>query len=158
MRKNYLILLAAFILGFILLFLAAQKFTNSNITNPFASPTPFPTVGNAPTDSENIPPASSINIEVLTPRTGDSIKSGFRVEGNARTFESNVRIRLSDAEGNILVDTNTLANAPDVGQFGPFEKSLTFETNAKTGTLEVFQNSAKDGSEIDKVSIPVVFE
>lgn len=159
MRKNTFVLLAAFILGFVVLFLVAQKFTNSGITNPFVSPTPFPTVGAGnPGASENIPPSSSGNIEVLNPRTGDGIKSGFKVEGNARTFESNVRIRLTDAEGNILIDTSTTANAPDTGQFGPFEKNLTFETDSKTGTLEVFQNSAKDGSEIDKVSLPVVFE
>ncbi len=158
MRKNFPILLAAFILGIIILFLAAQKFTNYGIKNPFVTPTPYPTVTTRdPSHTENIPPSSSNNIEVLSPRTGDSIKSGFRVEGNARTFESNVRIRLTDDQGIFLIDTNTTANAPDVGQFGPFEKTLVFETDAKTGTLEVFQNSAKDGAEIDKVTIPVVF-
>lgn len=158
MRRNSLFLLAAFIIGISILFLAAQKFSSSGI-NPFLSPTPYPTIdAQNPDASGTLPPSSSKNIEVLSPRTGDNIKSGFRVEGNARTFESNVRIRLTTDDGTVLIDTNTTANAPDVGQFGPFEKTLVFSTDAKTGTLEVFQNSAKDGSEIDKVTIPVVFE
>ena len=133
----------------------------SKITNPFASPTPYPTIA---AGSESMPefismaPSSSLNIEVLSPRSGDSIKSGFFVKGNARTFESNVVIRLSDSEGVVLTETFTLANAPDAGQFGPFEKVLDFQTNSGTGTLEVFQYSAKDGSEIDKVTIPLLLE
>ena len=89
-------------------------------------------------------PSSSLNIEVLSPRSGDSIKSGFIVKGNARTFESNVVIRLSDSEGVVLTETFSLANAPDAGQFGPFEKVLDFQTDDSVGTLEVFQYSAKN--------------
>ncbi len=107
--------------------------------------------------SISMAPASSDNIEVLSPRGGDSVKSGLAIKGNARTFESSVAIRLSDSEGNVLVETFTLANAPDAGQFGLFEKALEFQTDDSTGTLEVFQYSAKDGSEIDKVTIPLLF-
>lgn len=103
-------------------------------------------------------PSSSQNIEVLSPRSGDKIKSGFVVKGNARTFESNVAIRLYDSFGNVLTETFTLANAPDVGQFGPFEKMINYVTESQTGTLEVFQYSAKDGSQIDIVTVPVIFE
>lgn len=103
-------------------------------------------------------PAASDNIEVLSPRAGETVKSGFVVKGNARTFESNVAIRLSDSLGNVLIETFTLANSPDAGQFGPFERELDFQTDDSTGILEVFQYSAKDGSEIDKVTVPVVFK
>ena len=103
-------------------------------------------------------PSSSQNIEVLSPRSGDKVESEFVVKGNARTFESNVAIRLYDSEGNVLTETFTLANAPDTGQFGPFEKMISFESNSDTGTLEVFQYSAKDGTQIDKVTIPLLFE
>ncbi len=103
-------------------------------------------------------PSSSKNIEVLSPRAGDKVSSEFVVKGNARTFESNVVIRLYDSEGNVLLETFTLANASDAGQFGPFEKMINYQSNSETGTLEVFQYSAKDGSQIDKVTIPLIFE
>ncbi|MBI2621097.1 MAG: Gmad2 immunoglobulin-like domain-containing protein [Candidatus Levybacteria bacterium] len=160
MRKNPLILLAILIPTVIIAILLAFNFTGRSV-NPFASPTPFPTIAS---DSETISdsittaPASSENIEILSPRSGDTVGSGFAVKGNARTFESNVVIRLLDSEGNVLIETYTTANAPDAGQFGPFEKVLEFQTDDSAGTLDVFQYSAKDGSEIDKVTIPVIFK
>lgn len=160
-RKDLLILLAVLIPTALIFILIARNFSSNKINNPFATPTPYPTIQAKPTESDEpevITPAASENIEVLSPRSGDIVTSGFRVEGNARTFENNVHIRLTDDEGNILVDTNTLSDAEDVGKFGPFEKVMTFKTNSKNGTLEVFQNSAKDGSEIDKVEIPLIFK
>lgn len=130
------------------------------IARNFSNPTPYPTVSINPTVSQNptaISPASSPNIEVLSPLGGDNVKSGFVVKGNARVFENIVSIRLSDSLGNVLVQTTAFANASDVGQFGPFEKVLNYQTSATEGTLEVYQSSAKDGSEIDKVTIPVLF-
>lgn len=142
-----------------MLFLA-NNFSSHKINNPFAVNTPFPTISNLPketTETVPIAPSSSQNIEVLSPLMGDSVKSGFGVKGNARTFESTVNIRLIDSSGNVIVETVTMANAPDAGQFGPFEKVLNFKTTDTSGILEVFQYSAKDGSEIDKVEIPVTF-
>ena len=53
-----------------------------------------------------------------------------------------------------------MANAPDTGQFGPFNVPVTLSGNLQSNdhlTLEVFQYSAKDGSEIDKVVIPLIY-
>lgn len=132
--------------------------SNNSIINPFISTSPFPTIKtNDRNETATISPSFSNNIEVLNPRSGDSIRSGFRIEGNARTFENSVAIRLSDSDENILIETLTMANSSDMGKFGPFEKILNFQTNSTEGFLEVFQYSAKDGSEIDKVKIPVIF-
>lgn len=138
----------------------ARKHTAQEIKNPFAATTPFPTVSIASSDeiSQSITPAASQNIEVLAPFMGDEVKSGFVVKGNARTFESVVNIRLVDSNGTIITETFTTANSPDVGQFGPFEKSINFSTDDTSGTLQVFQYSAKDGSIIDLVEIPLQLE
>lgn len=138
----------------------ASNFSSEKITNPFLSPTPYPTISTKSDPSQLITmaPMASTNIEVLSPRTGDAVQSGFAVKGNARVFENVVSIRLTDSGGNILVQTWTYANAPDVGKFGPFEKMLNFQTYATEGTLEIYQSSAKDGSEIDKVTIPLLFK
>jgi len=158
LRKDLLFLLAVLIpLALIMLFVASN-FSLTKITNPFTSPTPFPAISTTQNDDlTTISPASSRNIEVLSPRTGDLIKSGAVVKGNARVFESVVSIRLTDSEGNILSQATAMANSSDAGQFGPFEKELKFQTIATEGILEVYQSSAKDGSEIDKVTIPVLF-
>lgn len=159
MRKDLLIPLAVLIPAAIIMLIVANNFSNKRVNNPFATNTPYPTISAPTNENENtsVSPASSQNIEVLSPLMGDEVKSGFVVKGNARTFESSVSIRLLDSEGNVLAESFTLANAPDVGQFGPFEKQLNFQTESETGTLEVFQASAKDGSEIDKVIIPLLF-
>lgn len=138
----------------------ASNLSSKSIDAQFAATTPFPTVSIA--SSQNltvhpVTPAASRNIELLAPYTGDEVKSGFVVKGNARTFENTVNIRLSDSSGNVLVETFTTANAPDVGQFGPFEKEIDFDSVDSEGLLEVFQYSAKDGSEIDKVKLPLIF-
>lgn len=157
MRKEPLLLLFVLIfLGGFLLF--SINSNNKNlISNPLLKNTPYPTIetrGNA--QNITLAPSSSKNIEVLSPRSGDKIRSGLVVKGNARVFENVVSIRLLDSLGNILAETNSMANAPDVGQFGPFEKEIEFKTESKNAILEVFQYSAKDGSEIDKVRIPVL--
>lgn len=140
--------------------IVAGNFSTKKITNPFATPTPYPTSSNPkiPASEEtSITPASSKNIEVLSPLSGDIVKSGFVVKGNARVFENVVSIRLMDSLGGILSQTTTLANAPDAGKFGPFDKTMIFQTDDISGTLEIYQSSAKDGSEIDKVTIPLLF-
>jgi len=161
LRKEQLFLLVVLIPAALTLLLVGHKFSSKKIINPFAAPTPFPTIPANQTsyqDSMNTTPSASKNIEVLSPRGGDSVKSGFAIKGNARVFENVVSIRLLDSEGNILVQTSTTADAPEIGQFGPFEKMLNFQTNNAAGTLEVYQVSAKDGSEIDKVTIPLIFK
>lgn len=144
--------------GFVAL-LVADNLSFNKIANPFTAPSPYPTISTNINSSEPITmaPLASQNIEVLSPRSGDRVKSGFAVKGNARVFENIVSIRLSDSEGNVLIETSAYANAPDVGKFGPFEKMLNFQTSANEGILEVYQSSAKDGSEIDKVTVPVLF-
>jgi len=144
----------------ILIVLLASNFSSGRINNPLERTTPFPTISDPPismTPNETITPAASQNIEVLSPSMGEKVKSGFIVSGNARTFENNVAIRLLDSMGNVLIETFTLANAPDTGLFGPFEKQLNFTANDTEGTLQVFQYSAKDGSVIDLVEVPVIF-
>jgi len=97
------------------------------------------------------------NIIVFDPKENARISSPFDVEGKARVFENVVSIKLTDKGGKILFQGVTDAKSPDVGQFGLFQEEITFKTNQTEGTLEVFEASAKDGSEINKVSIPVKF-
>ena len=103
------------------------------------------------------PPVS--NIVVFSPKQGDTVSSPLKVQGEARVFEGTVNLRLKEKDGEVLIEDFTTAQSPEMGQFGPFEKELPYSQPAKAeGILEVFQISAKDGSEIDKVIISLKFE
>ena len=80
------------------------------------------------------------------------------VKGSARVFENVVSLELTDYNGKLLYADTVMADAPDTGQFGPFEKEITFKTNVPSGVLTVYQASAKDGSRIDLVTIPLKFK
>ncbi len=101
----------------------------------------------------------STNIKVTAPAPNEEVASPLVIKGEARTFEQAYAYRLSDESGAMIVEGFGTANATDIGIFGPFESTLTFaKPQSRTGILEVFQYSAKDGTEIDKVRIPVVFK
>ena len=77
------------------------------------------------------------------------------VSGTANTFEANVRIRLLGENGEILVDTFTTATC-GTGCRGDYSKKIKFQLDREqSGTLQVFEESAQDGSPINMVEIPV---
>lgn len=99
------------------------------------------------------------NISVRTPQPNTFVKSPLVVEGLGRAFEQNAVVRLKDGKGVEITKIAVTGTAPDAGIYGPYRAELTFEKpKTKTGTLEIFQNSPKDGKEIDKVTVPVRFE
>lgn len=103
--------------------------------------------------------SDSSNISVRIPQPNAIVRSPLIVEGLERTFEQNVVLRLRDGKGNELAKISTTGTAPDLGIHGPYRAQLSFDKpKTRSGTLEVFQGSPKDGSEIDKVTIPLRFE
>jgi predicted secreted protein len=93
------------------------------------------------------------NIFVDTPNSDTEFLSPLKLTGFARVFEGTVNYRLKDENDNVLAEgfIQAKVGAPE---FGYFEKEIEFtEPESGKGTLEVFQISAKDGSEIDKVLI-----
>lgn len=102
--------------------------------------------------------APDTNIEVYEPREGEIISSPFSLSGRARVFENTLNYILLDDDGQVIIEGYTTANAPDIGQFGDFTKEVPFVTTAQSGTLQVFQYSAKDGSKDDLVEISVKFK
>ncbi|MEK9186036.1 MAG: Gmad2 immunoglobulin-like domain-containing protein [Patescibacteria group bacterium] len=110
-------------------------------------------------DTEPAVISESGNIKVYAPLPNDKIGLPLVIRGEARVFENNFNYRLRDFDGDILYESFDTANAPDIGQFGPFEVSVNYpKPEGSNGTVEVLSYSAKDGSEINKVSIPVFFD
>jgi hypothetical protein len=120
-------------------------------------------VGNPP--GGNPPPAQTPdgtrgNITVSSPQSGDYVNAnGFRITGLARTFENNVVYRVTDLASNKVLAHGYGTATGEMGKFSPYTidvkpntAGVQFPTRA---IVEVFENSAKDGSEINKVQIPV---
>lgn len=102
--------------------------------------------------------SESGNVRVFAPTHGGAIGLPLMIAGEARVFENTVEWRLRDADGSELAKGFTTALAGDVGQFGTFTVRSSYpQPRGAQGTLEVFSTSARDGEEIDKVTLPVTF-
>jgi hypothetical protein len=102
-------------------------------------------------DWESMTPA----ILVESPLPFATLASPVHVTGTANTFEATFQIRLTDSSGSKLYDHFATATS-GTGTRGTFEETISFSTaNHGPGTLTVYELSAKDGSEINVVSIPV---
>ncbi len=119
-------------------------------------------VSGGPTNGQIAEPViatQNANISLSEPQPNQKVGNPMIIRGEARVFENTVSLRVLDENGDVLAEAFTNAAAPDTGEFGKFEISLIYKTpRGTTGTVEVFENSAKDGSEINKVTIPVRFK
>ena len=81
--------------------------------------------------------------------------SPLQATGTANTFEATFQYDLRDADGNLL-KTHFVTATSGTGTRGTFDFSVSFaSTRAGTGKLVVYELSAKDGSRIHQVVIPV---
>ncbi|MDB5034326.1 MAG: hypothetical protein JWQ98_1567 [Chlorobi bacterium] len=114
--------------------------------------TPLP----APSAHDSATADSEGNIRVETPRPNQKIGTeGIELSGTARTFENGLTYRLLGADGATLAEGH-LTSKGEMGHFNPYRTSITLpDGGAGEMRLEVFQFSAKDGSEIDKVVVPL---
>lgn len=88
----------------------------------------------------------------------DNLVSPIVIEGEAVAFENTVIVELRNQEHETMVKEYVITKAPDVGQSGLFKIILSFDfSSTKEGFLAVYEESAKDGSEVNLVEIPVMF-
>ena len=75
------------------------------------------------------------------------------VTGRARTFESNVALRVRDARGRLITETFTTATG-EIGTHSPYRGTIwvTRDPGARI-TVEALEYSARDGSERGLVSV-----
>ncbi len=120
---------------------------------PEASPTVRPRPTGAVCDPQNFicVPSSLVNSYVQSPVTAS---------GTAIAFENTIqwKLLLGPADQQIAQGFLT-ANAPDIGQPGPFSLShlVTIPSGYSTGTLRFYESSAQDGSPIHILNIPITF-
>jgi germination protein M len=95
-------------------------------------------------------------ILVEDPLPFEEVSSPLRVTGTANTFEATFAYELTDTDGRI-VDENFVTATSGTGTRGTFDfTTAPFEVPFDGfGALIVFENSAKDGSRINLVEIPL---
>jgi hypothetical protein len=105
-------------------------------------------------DFEDLAPA----ILVESPAPGDAVASPLRLRGTANTFEAVFQVELLDAAGARIAAKTAMATS-GTGTRGTFDLELPYTVDApQQGTLRVFELSAKDGSVINEVRIPLRLE
>jgi hypothetical protein len=108
------------------------------------------------------PRATSDRIAVTTPKPGDRVPGGaqfaqtVRLAGAARVFEATVSWRVRDATGKVVATSNFNASLGSSAVWGTFDNSFAVPASVHGNiTLEVFEASAKDGSDQGLVRIPL---
>lgn len=105
----------------------------------------------------DLTPVYAPAIWVTSPVPGQTVTSPLHIQGVAQVFEAMVSYRLKDANGNVLVQSQTMSSdgAP---AHGTFDVVLEVPATASGyGTLEVYEVSMKDGSDRNVVVIPIEF-
>jgi hypothetical protein len=94
-------------------------------------------------------------IVVESPVIGAPVSSPVTVSGTADVFEATVTVRILDANGHEIARAFTQATC-GTGCRGTFSVSVTYHvSSAQPGTIEVFDQSAQDGSPENVQEIPV---
>lgn len=90
---------------------------------------------------------------------GRQITSPINVMGSAIAFENTFQWSLKGSANQNIASGTLTANAPDIGQPGPFvlSQAITIPNGIATGTLRFFENAAKDGVPTHILDIPVTF-
>jgi hypothetical protein len=117
------------------------------------APTTEPSATLPPTAA---PPDVPEAILITSPGLGSHLASPLHVEGFAEpTFEQNLVIQITDANGGVLATQSTTIQA-DVGSAGPFAADVAFTTPAdQPGRISVYSTSARDGGLVHLASVDV---
>ena len=94
-------------------------------------------------------------VALVAPAFGATVDRTFQVSGMAHSFEANVVIRvLDDKQKEVLRTSTTATICCDPG--GTFDKTVQLPASI-TGKifLEVFEASARDGSALNLITIPL---
>jgi hypothetical protein len=101
-------------------------------------------------DFENLLPA----VLIESPLPFEQVTSPLQVSGSSNTFEATSRLELLGTNGKLLA-AKTVTATSGTGTRGTFDVTLSFKAPAGSATLVSYENSAKDGSRIDVLRIPI---
>jgi len=142
----------------------------SSEATPTVALTPQPSATSTPVGPSATPAATAVpdvckanpspvnpadpNIIVRSPEPGAVVTSPLAITGQARVFEAQVNVTLYGELGGVIAEAQTLAEEGQV--LSPFQVELAFAVSREQpACLWVYQVSAKDGSRIDVVQVPI---
>lgn len=102
--------------------------------------------------------AKTPNMMILSPQRDITVGPQFQILGLSRTFENNVQWRVVKEDGAVVAQGFTTATGPDTGRFALFDPVVDVKDYRGNAAVEVFEYSAKDGSVINFVSVPVTID
>lgn len=100
-------------------------------------------------------------IVIDSPEAGETISGGsLTVSGRGlASFEQTLIVELLDEEGRLITSTPLIVDAPDLGQPGTFEATLTYElSGSMPARVVVTDPSPAFGGEVHVSSVEVVLE
>jgi len=103
-------------------------------------------------DFEDLTPA----ILVEAPLPFATVSAPLRLRGTANTFEATFEYELLDSNGKTLAKHFVTATSGS-GTRGTYDITIRFASPGGAGKLLVYELSAKDGSRIHQVEIPLTF-
>ena len=96
-------------------------------------------------------------IIVTFPKEQQEIESPVNIVGKANVFEGTVSIKIKD-NNKILADTFITAEG-SIDKLYPFSKEVVYsKPSSSGGTIEIFEKDQKDGTEKNKIIIPIIFK
>jgi hypothetical protein len=141
-------------------YLALKPRTTSDlIPQQSVTPTPSSQVSATPSPTG---PISSKNgaITITSPASGSTIHNGSIVTGTAQVFEGQFNYELRGSN-NIVLASGLAHVDGDSATHAPYSIKLVYSIAAGTsqiGILKLYDLSAKDGSEIDVLSVNIILE
>ena len=106
-----------------------------------------------------VPPVVAENdaFRVFEPAPDSIVGNEFVVRGEARVFEATFQYEFED--GHDILDQGTIMASHGAPEWGEFEFTVSFDdVFFDTGILILFQYSAKDGSRVNELFIPLKVE
>jgi hypothetical protein len=95
-------------------------------------------------------------ILVASPRIGQRVSSPVTISGTADVFEAVVSIAILDEHRNVIASSFTMATC-GTGCRGTYTTDVRYDVATRQpGTIRVYEVSAKDGSPLHIVEIPVL--
>ena len=98
-------------------------------------------------------------IVIDSPEAGETVSGGSLVvtgRGLA-SFEQTLIVELLDEEGRMITSTPLTVDAPDLGQPGTFEATLTYEVSGSMpARVRVYDPSPAFGGEVHAASVEVM--
>ncbi|NLN07307.1 MAG: protease complex subunit PrcB family protein [Firmicutes bacterium] len=98
--------------------------------------------------------AESAWIKVFAPAPGTEVEGAIKLTGIASVFEGTVSYELLDGKGDVVQSGNTMAAMGDWGYFTK-ELALLPGLGGQQLTLQLYSESAKDGSKAFVIDIPL---